>query len=100
MHMFRTLLCQFTKGNTLSIKTTKIRKAILSCFVMHDLVFGFVSKGDQFFGLGVVVSIVELFVIIVVLIVQRLEPEKKKIVYGGRRRKRFGMPEDYGWEGE
>jgi len=35
-----------------------------------------------------------------VLIVQRLEPEKKRIIYGGRRRKRFGMPEDYGWEGE
>lgn len=32
--------------------------------------------------------------------IQRLELGKKRIVYGGRRRKRFGMPEDYGWEGE
>lgn len=31
---------------------------------------------------------------------QRLETEKKKIIHGGRRRKKFGMPEDYGWEGD
>lgn len=32
---------------------------------------------------------------------ERLElGKKKRIVYGGRRRKRFGMPEDYGWECE
>jgi hypothetical protein len=33
-------------------------------------------------------------------IIQRLEPVKKRVIYGRRRRKRFGMPEDYGWEGE
>lgn len=31
---------------------------------------------------------------------QRLDPQEKRIIYGARRRKRFGMPEDYGWEGE
>lgn len=31
---------------------------------------------------------------------QRLEKEKKEIIHGGRHRKKFGMPEDYGWEGD
>lgn len=31
---------------------------------------------------------------------QRLDPQEKRIIYGVPRRKRFGMPEDYGWEGE
>lgn len=47
-----------------------------------------------------VLYIILIFVIDYMLNLQRLEPEKKRIVYGGRRRKRFGMPEDYGWEGE
>lgn len=34
------------------------------------------------------------------LMFQRLEKEEKKIIHGGRHRKKFGMPEDYGWEGD